>query len=207
MTLLAMLRHAETAWSAEGRIQGRTDVPLASAARVALAGQQLPGEVAGFQAVSSPLVRCIETAQVLGLRDVVLEPRIAEMSWGLWEGRRLSELRLELGQAMQANEARGLDFTPPHGESPRQVLLRVQPWLAEIAARGLPTLAVSHRGVIRVLFASACAWDMLGKPPAKLQWNALHLFHLDAAGRPRTVRLNVPLTAAPVVMPAAPGAS
>ncbi len=205
MTLLALLRHAETAWSAEGRVQGRTDIPLGPAGHAALSGKQLPAEAAGFQVVSSPLVRCTETARALGLRGVRLEPRIAEMSWGLWEGRRLSELRRELGGTMQANEARGLDFTPPQGESPRQVLLRIQPWLAEVAAQGAPTLAVSHRGVIRVVLASACAWDMLGKPPARLDWNALHLFELTAAGQARVVRLNVPLVAAPVVVSAAHG--
>ncbi len=83
------------------------------------------------------------------------------------------------------------------GESPRLVLQRVRPWLAEVAARGEPTLAVSHRGVIRVVFAAAYGWDMLGKPPVKLNWNALHIFQLDAAGRPSPLRMNVPLVLVP----------
>lgn len=197
MTLLAMLRHGETQWSAQGRIQGRTDVPLNAAGCAALACRTVPEEFLGLRCVTSPLKRCTETARVLNLKDAVLEPRIAEMSWGQWEGHRLSDLRAKLGDAMRANEDRGFDFTPPHGESPRQVLLRVSHWLSEIAAQGTPTLAVSHRGVIRVIFAAANGWDMRGRPPAKLDWSALQVFRLDASGQPSAVRLNVPLDRLP----------
>ena len=198
MTLLALLRHGATDWSAEGRIQGRTDVPLSATGRSALAAKCLPADLSGLHVVSSPLLRCTGTVQALQLEQAAVEPRIVEMSWGLWEGRRLGELRLEFGETMRANEARGLDFAPPQGESPRQVLLRVLPWLVEVAACGAPTLAVSHRGVIRAIFAAASGWDMRGKPPAKLDWAALQLFVLDAAGQPGVLRLNVPLETLPV---------
>jgi probable phosphoglycerate mutase len=55
----------------------------------------------------------------------------------------------------------------------------------------VPTLAVTHRGVIRALLAEATGWDMRGKPPAKLDWEAAHLFVLDAHGKPSVERLNV----------------
>ena len=45
----------------------------------------------------------------------------------------------------------------------------------------MPTLAVTHRGVIRAILAEATGWDMRGKPPARLDWDAVHLFMLDAA--------------------------
>jgi broad specificity phosphatase PhoE len=199
MTLLAMLRHGETEWSREGRIQGRTDVPLSDAGRRRMAAFKIPVACRDMRVVTSPLRRCVETAVALGLGSVDVESRIAEMSWGDWEGERLAELRERLGTAMQANEARGFDFAPPGGESPRQVLGRVQSWLAEVASSGKPTLAIAHRGVIRVIFASASEWDMLGRPPAKLDWEALHCFRLDAAGRPTVSRLNVPLEPMPPV--------
>ena len=195
MTLLAMLRHGETQWSHEKRIQGRTDVALNANGRAALAKRGLPDAFCKLRVVTSPLKRCVETARLLGLKDAALEPRLAEMSWGQWEGCRLSELRAQLGDAMAANEARGFDFTPPQGESPRQVLARVNTWLAESAAAASPTLAVCHRGVIRVVFAAAYGWDMLGKPPAKLDWGALQVFTLDRSGKPSVLALNVPLVA------------
>ena len=187
MIPLALLRHAETAWSAEGRIQGRSDPPLSDAGRAALAAVRMPDACRGMRVVTSPLARCTETAVLLGAPDASREPRIAEMSWGKWEGRRLEDLRSELGATMRENEARGLDFRPDGGESPREVLARVSQWLASLSE---PTLAVTHRGVIRAVLAAATGWDMRGKPPAKLDWNAFHLFRLDH-GQPTVDRLNV----------------
>lgn len=193
MTLLALLRHAETAWSAEGRIQGRTDVPLSDAGRGALQGRMLPHEFRDLRVVSSPLRRCTETASGLGLSPRLQDARLAEMRWGTWEGRRLSDLRVEFGESMKMNEERGLDFSPPGGESPREVLARVRGWLEDVADSGLPTLGITHRGVVRVVFAAAMDWDMRGRPPVKLDWSALHVFNLDDSGMPRVTRLNVPL--------------
>jgi probable phosphoglycerate mutase len=71
------------------------------------------------------------------------------------------------------------------------VLARVRPWLAEVAASGEPTLAVTHRGVIRAVLAAATGWDMRGAPPAKLDWHAFHLFQLAPDGAPSVQALNV----------------
>lgn len=196
MILLATLRHGETEWSRDKRIQGSSDLPLSQEGRTALRARALPSLCAGMRGVTSPLARCVETAALLGHAQAAREPRIAEMRWGAWEGRRIAELRATLGAAMQANEARGMDFTPEGGESPRQVLARLKPWLAELTARAQPTLAFTHRGVIRVLLAEALGWDMLGRPPAKLDWDALQLFRLDARGRLSVHALNVALDTA-----------
>lgn len=186
MTRLALLRHADTAWSAEGRIQGRADPSLLVNIVV-----ELPEACRGMRAVTSPLARCAQTAALLGFPDAAREPRIVEMSWGDWEGETLAALRARLGEDMRENEARGLDFRPANGESPRQVLARVRPWLREVAAAGVPTLAITHKGVIRAIFAAASGWDMTGKPPAKLDWRAAQFFTLDQDGKPGIERLNV----------------
>ena len=186
MTRLALLRHGATAWTEKGWIQGRHDVPLSEAGCAALRERALPAELRTLRVVTSPLLRCVQTAQLLGFPNAARESRLAEMHWGEWEGRTLVDLRRELGDAMRENEARGLDFRPHGGESPREVLARVRGWLREVEA---PTLAVTHRGVIRVVLAAATGWDMTGKPPAKLDWSAVHLFTL-ADGEPRVERLN-----------------
>ena len=186
--LLALLRHGDTAWSAEGRIQGRSDVPLSDAGRAALRGFQLPKICRDMRIVTSPLARCVETAALLGVPAAQREPRIAERSWGDWEGRRLADLRGELGTAMQQNEARGWDFRPQGGESPREVLCRVRSWICGLEAA---TLAITHRGVIRAIFAAAAGWDMTGKPPAKLDWTAVQLFRLGRDGTPTIEQLNL----------------
>ena len=186
MTLLALLRHGDTAWSAAGRIQGRSDVPLLPGISV-----QVPEICKEMRVVTSPLRRCTETAALLGVPDAAREPRIIEMHWGDWEGESFVALRERLGNEMRENEARGLDFRPLNGESPREVGSRVKSWLGDIAREAVPTLAVTHRGVIRAILAAAFDWDMRGKPPAKLDWSAVHLFRLDPDGAPRVERLNV----------------
>jgi probable phosphoglycerate mutase len=186
MTLLALLRHADTAWSLEGRIQGRADVPLLPGTSC-----RLPDLCRGMRVVTSPLARCVQTAALLGASDAAREPRLVEMDWGSWQGETLAGLRRALGQAMLENEARGLDFTPPGGESPRLVGLRVKSWLCDLAREKLPTLAITHRGVIRAILAEASGWDMRGKPPVKLDWNAVHFFNVSAEGTIRVERLNV----------------
>jgi len=187
MTPLALLRHADTAWSLEGRIQGRADVPLLRGASC----PPLPSACRGMRVVTSPLARCVETAALLGVPDAPREPRLAEMDWGLWEGESLAALRERLGEEMRENEARGLDFTPLGGESPRMLLSRLRTWLQDVARQGVPTLAITHRGVIRAVLVEATGWDMRGKPPAKLDWEAVHLFLLDARGKPAVERLNL----------------
>lgn len=186
MTLLALLRHADTAWSVEGRIQGRADPPVISGM-----SRKLPEACRGMRIVTSPLLRCVQTAALLGAPDAAREPRIIEMDWGAWEGQSLASLRERLGDEMRENEARGLDFRPPEGESPRLVTERVRPWLQEVAAAAVPTLAVTHRGVIRAILAAASGWDMRAKPPHRLDWQAVHFFTLSEKGLPRIERLNV----------------
>jgi broad specificity phosphatase PhoE len=117
------------------------------------------------------------------------------MAWGDWEGLTLAELAAMPDAALAEREAAGLDFQPPGGESPRQVQQRLKPLLGEIARGGTPVGAVTHKGVIRALFALASGWDMLGKAPARLDWQSAHLFRLNAGGRPAVERLNLPLRA------------
>ena len=178
VTRLALLRHGETDWNLQGRIQGRTDTELTEQARLWLAGQLVPQEFSAWRRYSSPLRRCLQTCEYLGLRDVQVQPSLVEADWGQWEGCTLEQLRVEQAQTMRENEARGFDFRPSGGESPREVLARLQPWLHELAQTGEPALAVTHRGVIRVLMAQALGWDMVGKAPIKLQRNSLHVFQI-----------------------------
>lgn len=211
MTLLAVIRHGATAWTEARRLQGRTDLGLSPAGKAALRGWRLPAAVVGFAWFSSPLRRCRETASLLheqncsgmetngdlvGKPPIRIEPRLIEMSFGAWEGRTLADLRAELGPAMAEREARGLDFRAPGGESPREVQDRLRPWLAERAASGADSLAVTHRGVIRALYALATGWPMVGKPPVRLRDPALHLFELEPGGSVAVRALNLPVAAA-----------
>ncbi|MFQ5984175.1 MAG: histidine phosphatase family protein [Alphaproteobacteria bacterium] len=191
MTLLALLRHGATVWNEEGRIQGRRDGPLSQRGRAVVIAWRLPRELQGAKWFASPLLRACETARLLGVGAVAVDPRLVEMDWGRWEGRRLTELRETLGPGLAANEARGLDFRPDGGESPRDVQSRLRPWLTEVAAGARTTAAVTHKGVIRAVFALATDWDMTDKPPVRLDWASVHLFTVAGDGKPTVAQLNM----------------
>jgi probable phosphoglycerate mutase len=159
-------------------------------------GWCVPPELAGFRWLSSPLRRALETAERLGVQDFAVEPCLTEMDWGDWEGQTLIDLRRNSGYQMTENEAAGLDFRPSRGESPRDVQARLKPLLTELGRAGHPTAAITHKGVIRAVYALAAGWDMRGKPPNRLSSAAAHVFRLDVEGRPSVERLNISMTAA-----------
>jgi probable phosphoglycerate mutase len=144
MTILALIRHAPTTWNAEGRLQGRRDTELSKEGEAALASWTSPKAFSSFDWIASPLGRCGVTARSLRGRTVPTDNRIIEMDWGDWEGRTRAELSTSLGSDFHENETRGLDFTPPAGESPRMVQTRLAPFLQDIAKAGRPTVAVTH---------------------------------------------------------------
>jgi 2,3-bisphosphoglycerate-dependent phosphoglycerate mutase len=194
---LSFVRHASTQWNEQGRMQGRRDIPLCASGRDDLARWRLPeafGEPAEW--VSSPLCRAVETAKRLGAVAPRIEPALTEMDWGAWEGYRLTELRERFGSAFTQNEQRGLDFRPPGGESPRDVVRRVTHWLEAATQRGRPAVVVTHNGVLRALLAAATGWDMTDKPPVKLRPATLHRFALTRGATLALVECNVPLVAA-----------
>jgi len=190
------MRHASTEWNATGRMQGRRDVALSAAGREEILHWRLPDALRERgDWVASPLARAVETATRLRGRPPRLAPALIEMDWGAWEGYRLAELRARHGDAFARNEQRGLDFRPPGGESPRDVVARVTGWLATLDARSEPIVAVTHNGVLRALLAIATGWDMTDKPPVKLRPATLHRFALVDGARLVLVDCNLPLAA------------
>ncbi len=188
MVKLMVIRHGKTDWNLNKKIQGRTDIALSPLGREELVGRRVPGEFSGFGWVSSPLKRTRETAELLGATDLKLEPALVEMSWGDWEGQTLVGLREKYGDEFRYNEARGLQMTPPGGESPADVVERLRPWLRSLKA---DTVAVTHKGVIRALKSLAYNWDMTDKAPVSFDWATGHLFEVSESGDIRPLRINI----------------
>lgn len=178
---LILIRHAETEWNAAGRIQGRSDTSISERGRRDAESWRLPPGLSPARWVTSPLRRARETADVLGV-DAAVEPLLAEMDWGDWEGESLSDLRNRLGDEMAANEGHGLDFQPPGGESPRMVQERVSPWLTALAGCSEDTGAITHKGVIRAIVALAAQWNMIGKPPARVSSGTAQIIGISHGG-------------------------
>lgn len=190
---LALLRHGVTDWNLEKRVQGQIDRPLSQLGRQQLAELALPPSLGAYRWYCSPLLRARQTAELLGLKDVLLEPALIEMNWGDWEGQILKQLRRKLGDSMRDNESRGRDFRPPGGESPREVQNRLRPWLRQVAASERDSAAVVHKGIIRCIYALASGWDMRGESPVDFAWDAIHQFELTPEGELRDGYWAIPL--------------
>lgn len=178
---VVMIRHAMTAWNEAGRIQGRTDVPLSERGRLALAGCRLPARFESYRVHSSPLARAVETAALLGLGTPVLDRRLMEMHWGEWEGETRASVAMADARGVARNEARGPDFRPPGGESPREVQGRIVDWARSVTRSRSNVVAITHKGVIKATLGLARGWDLTGKSPVRLDWSCAHRFGFDPA--------------------------
>ena len=155
------VRHGETDWNVEGRLQGQTDIPLNALGRyqsedVARRLTKLLDDPAKSRWVVSPLGRTRETAEIarlaLGLEPKAYETdqRLKEITFGLWEGHTWAELRGKFQDAERARDADKWDYVPPNGESYAMLVDRLRPWLESITEE---TVVVSHGGVARALMA------------------------------------------------------
>lgn len=194
MTRLVVLRHAPTAWNRDKRLQGRTDVALDEEGVAVAARWRIEPDWAGYRILSSPLGRARMTAAILFPdAEIGVDSRLIEMDFGAWEGKRLAELRADPGGDAAEREDMGLDFRAPGGESPREVQARLRPLLARLVELRRPTVLVTHKAVLRAIYALASGWPMIGKPPVKLRPNCAHVYALGADGMPAVERLNVSL--------------
>jgi probable phosphoglycerate mutase len=193
MSTIVFIRHGPTEWNARGLIQGQSDIPLSAEGRDEVRGWSVPPDFAGYEWYASPLARARETAALLGAAACRFEPRLMEANWGDWEGWSLDELRGSIGDVFAAMEARGLDLTPPGGESPRMVRARLADWLTEIAAAQRPAIAVCHAGVLRAAYSLATGWEFRDKPPLARSHGVAHRYELARDGGLAVAELNIRL--------------
>jgi 2,3-bisphosphoglycerate-dependent phosphoglycerate mutase len=155
---LVVVRHGQTAWNADGRFQGQSDIPLDATGRAqALALGAYLSNVPFASAVASDLARATETAQaILDGRALELERdhRWREMQFGAWEGltwKEIVERNPELAER-PVNAPRF--YTPQGGESFEAVSARVADAVGSLAQRardGSRILVVTHAGPLHAL--------------------------------------------------------
>jgi broad specificity phosphatase PhoE len=172
---LIHIRHGETDWNVESRLQGQQDIPLNPNGRrqAARNGRALAAhlEAAGLDPedldwIASPLGRARETMEILrdaaGLAPTAyrLDPLLKEVTFGLWEGFTIPELKLSDPAGVAARRADKWGFMPPGGESYQMLSARIARWLGAVDH---PAVVVSHGGVQRVLEGL-----LLGRPSAEI---------------------------------------
>lgn len=161
MPAIFLIRHGQTAWNAERRLQGQADTDINALGREQadrngrrLAG--LIGQASGFDFVASPMRRTRETMERLrvamglpadGYRT---DPCLKELHFGDWQGYTFKELeRSEPGLSQQRDRDKW-NFLPPGegAESYAMLARRIEPWLEAVSQ---PTVCVTHGGVIRAV--------------------------------------------------------
>ena len=166
MLRLLLLRHGETHWNAAARFQGQRDIPLnqrgrrqAAALASAMAGEAI------HTLYASDLRRAWETAQpiatIAGL-TAQPEPRLREMSFGVWEGLTYGDIERRDQGALTAWQADPSRVSPPQGETLTQVANRVREAYDEMVCNhmGHTVALVAHGGPLKLLLCLA-----LGLPP------------------------------------------
>jgi broad specificity phosphatase PhoE len=163
---IVFVRHGETSYNAESRLQGQRDIPLNGKGRdqASAVGRflrdRLPDEMARLDAVgafyASPLLRTRQTIELaraaMGLdpERYHLSPTLMELTFGDWEGLTWPEVEERDAAGARARDADKWNFTPPRGESYAMLVERIRPWLD---ARDGDCFVASHGGVARALMA------------------------------------------------------
>jgi broad specificity phosphatase PhoE len=161
MPVIYFIRHGQTDWNAENRLQGQRDIPLNDTGRgqARRNGRVLAGLIADAQAldyVASPLSRATETMKIvrgeLGLahNGFRTEPMLKEIAFGRWEGLTVAETRSRDPEAAVRRAADPWDWVAPGegGESFAMVQARVCRWLDTVSR---DTVVVAHGGIKRCL--------------------------------------------------------
>ena len=203
MTMLWLIRHGETSWNAEGRVQGQTDVPLSEVghAQARAVASLLAGR--NFGALySSDLQRVTQTAQPVAQAlklAMRVEPLLRERHYGMFETLTYAEVKVRYPEEYARFRAHDPEFDFRGGEGLRVFFERSVACLSSIAARhaGEDVLVFTHGGVLDMAYRYARRLGLASKrdfeiPNAALNrieiagdgWNVLawaECAHLEAA--------------------------
>ncbi|KQV68175.1 histidine phosphatase family protein [Rhizobium sp. Root1220] len=167
--LIYVVRHGQTDWNAERRLQGQKDIPLNTIGReqarqngIDLA-EILKVEAIPFDFVASPLSRTRATMEILRAamdlppKDYRTDERLVEVSFGDWEGFTIKELKTTVRDRIAERNLNKWDFIPPGDDAESYEIMswRVASWLNSVDR---PTVCVTHGGVIRSLFRTIAKW-------------------------------------------------
>ena len=165
-TRIVAIRHGETAWNVDARIQGHLDIPLNHT------GREQAGRMARALAdepvtaiYSSDLSRALETARYLGRAlglEVVREEGLRERCFGEFEGQTFAEVEAALPEQALRWRKRDPEFAPPRGESLLDLRQRVVQAAGRLAAQhpGELIALVGHGGVLDILYRAATRLDL-----------------------------------------------
>ena len=167
VTRIIAVRHGETAWNVDTRIQGQLDIPLNENGR--WQAQRLGRALAASESVNaiycSDLLRAWDRAQSVanctGLRSISA-PGLRERGFGGFEGKTFVELEAAWPSETERWRQRDPAWAPPGGESLNDFRTRVLGTTQELAAQhlGEQILLVAHGGVLDVMYRAALGLEL-----------------------------------------------
>lgn len=184
-TTLLLIRHGETAWNAEERMQGHEDVPLNERGRTQAEalGARFAGETV-HALYSSDLKRAVETARSISAttgRPVVHDARLRERHLGVLQGVLRHTAYQTTGDVYAAYRASDPDYVIPEGESTRQFMARVLACIDELVRRhaGERIVVVAHGGVLDQLYRHAVGLPMSGPRALTLRNASINCIEIE----------------------------
>ncbi|MBW0005974.1 MAG: histidine phosphatase family protein [Hyphomicrobiales bacterium] len=161
--MLFLIRHGETFWNADGRLQGQCDTKLNGRGREQaresgrLLAKLVP-DASETSFIASPLIRARESLEILmgelvakaaleAVGPYAVDDRLKELGFGRWEGLTWKEVRRDAPKEYAARDADVWNIAPPGGESYASLANRAGPLLAELRSG---TVIVSHGGITRI---------------------------------------------------------
>jgi len=187
-TTFGLIRHAETLWNRQNRIQGRLDSPLTAHGIDTHRrwGMFLKSPCWSWnRIVCSPSPRARESARLINEQLGLAVETVAdlqEQDWGEWEGLTFEEIRTTYRDGLAALEREGWEFQPPSGESRFSVRDRACNALKQLAASypGEHILIVSHQGIIKSVIYAIENRSFLPSEPKLIGKNRLHTIECNA---------------------------
>lgn len=187
-TRFGLIRHGQTLWNAEKRIQGWRNSPLTATGReMAHAwGKQLT-LLPWNRILMSDLGRVQETGQQVNstLRlSLHNDSRLREQDWGAWSGWSFPDLWHQHRNELVKQEQQGWSFQPPGGESRLEVLARCQEalWSAWQRWPGENILVICHEGIIKCILYALSQRKFLPSEPQLIRGYQLHLVQFGRDG-------------------------
>lgn len=186
--VLYYIRHGETDWNVEARLQGRHDIPLNARGRAQAShcGAVLRDlfaregiNPAGLDYISSPLGRARQTMELargamgLGAGDYQVAQELIEISFGAWEGFTIADMRARDPDGVAAREHDKWHFLPPGGESYEAVAARMRDWYAALER---DTVATAHGGTARGLMAALGIAKPAAAPLIDIEQGVVYVF-------------------------------
>jgi broad specificity phosphatase PhoE len=182
------IRHGETEWNADGRLQGTRDIPLNDLGRkqAADAGSILADLFAregrseqSLAFVASPLGRARSTMELvrgalrLPLDDYAVDDRLREIGYGRWEGSTLKQMQASDPEAFAKRQADKWTVPPPGGESYAAVQIRMRDWYDSLL---VDTVAVAHGGTARALMVALGIETSASAAELTIEQGAVYVF-------------------------------